>query len=173
MKFSREKRELRSRQDLLELGPLLENVALQPRPRATLCFCIYSRNHISDQWSHMVCDYSYTLRAVDAKVCPLPMAVVPGLAAGARFKLIFFVPVENVEAVKTAIFSAGAGRYPGPGNYTECAWMTLGTGQFRPGNTASPHIGKPGRPEEVKEYRVETLCIGEDVTKKAVEALKK
>lgn len=90
-----------------------------------------------------------------------------------KFKLVFFVPTPDLDAVKAAIFAAGAGRYPGIGNYTECAWQTLGTGQFRPGNEANPHIGAVGVLEKVEEYRVETLCVGEEVTKKAVEALKK
>ncbi|CAG9991717.1 unnamed protein product [Clonostachys byssicola] len=90
-----------------------------------------------------------------------------------KFKLVFFVPMENVEAVKAAIFAAGAGRYPGPGAYTHCAWQTDGVGQFRPGDSANPHIGKVGEIEKVPEVRVETLCVGEDVAKNAVEALKK
>lgn len=48
----------------------------------------------------------------------------------------------------------------------------MGTGQFRPGNTADPYIGKIGQLEEVPEVRVETICVGEDVARKAVEALK-
>jgi hypothetical protein len=91
----------------------------------------------------------------------------------AKFKLVFRVPVPNLDAVKTAVFATGAGRHPGPGNYTECAWQTLGTGQFRPGATANPHIGTIGALEQVEEVRVETLCVGEDVVRKAVEALKK
>lgn len=90
----------------------------------------------------------------------------------ARFKLIFFVPESALQACKTAVFAAGAGRYPGPGNYTECCWTAMGTGQFRPGDTANPHIGSADALEEVKEARVETLCMGEDVAKKAVGALK-
>lgn len=90
-----------------------------------------------------------------------------------KYKLVFYVPVSDVEAVKTAIFAAGAGRYPGPGNYTECAWQTIGTGQFRPGDKANPHIGEAGALEKVEEARVETLCVGEKCAKKAVEALKK
>ena len=90
-----------------------------------------------------------------------------------RFKLVFFVPVPFLAACKTAIFAAGAGRYPGSGNYTECCWTSVGTGQFRPGGTANPNIGSVGTLEEVEEARVETLCVGENVTKKAVEALKK
>ena len=90
-----------------------------------------------------------------------------------RFKLIFFVPPSALAACKSAIFATGAGRYPGPGQYTECCWTTLGTGQFRPGDSAKPNIGKVGELEEVQEVRVETLCMDEDVARKAVEALKR
>ncbi|KAI1802058.1 hypothetical protein F4811DRAFT_555250 [Daldinia bambusicola] len=93
-------------------------------------------------------------------------------SAAPRFQLVFRVPPAALESVKSAIFSAGAGRYPGPGNYTECCWTTMGAGQFRPGDAANPHIGKVGELEEVPEARVETICVGEDVVKKAVEALK-
>jgi hypothetical protein len=89
-----------------------------------------------------------------------------------KFKFVFFVPAPNLEDVKSAIFEAGAGRYPGAGNYSECAWQTLGTGQFRPGDSANPHIGAVGVLEKVEEFRVEMLCVGEDVARKAVEALK-
>ena len=94
------------------------------------------------------------------------------MATLTRFKLIFFVPPSALEACKTAIFAAGAGRYPSPGNYTECCWTSLGTGQFRPGAMANPNIGSVGVLETVEEVRVETLCVGEDVARKAVEALK-
>ena len=90
-----------------------------------------------------------------------------------RFKLIFFVPPSALAACKSAVFATGAGRYPGPGNYTGCCWTALGTGQFRPGNSANPNIGKVGELEEVQEARVETLCVGEDMVRKAVEALKR
>lgn len=91
----------------------------------------------------------------------------------ARYKLIFRVPTSHLEACKTAVFAAGAGRYPGSGNYTECCFTVMGTGQFRPGDTAAPHIGTPGVIEEVQEASVETLVVGTDVARKAVEALKK
>ena len=83
------------------------------------------------------------------------------------------MPPSALAACKAAIFAAGAGRYPGQGTYTECCWTSIGTGQFRPGDTANPHIGSVGALEEVQEARVETLCLGEDVAKKAVEALKR
>jgi hypothetical protein len=34
----------------------------------------------------------------------------------------------------------GAGKYPGPGGYTECALVSKGTGQFKPGASANPHV---------------------------------
>ncbi|KAI1144524.1 GTP cyclohydrolase 1 type 2/Nif3 [Hypoxylon sp. FL0543] len=94
-------------------------------------------------------------------------------AAVKSFTLIFYAPPAAVQACKAAIFAAGAGRYPGPGNYTECCWSTAGTGQFRPGDAANPHIGTAGALEETPEVRVETLCVGEDTVKGAVAALKK
>ena len=95
------------------------------------------------------------------------------VSAAARFKLIFFVPPSALAACKAAIFAAGAGNYPGSGNYTECCWTAFGTGQFRPGRAANPNIGKVGDLEEVQEAKVETLCLGEDVVRRAVEALKR
>lgn len=94
-------------------------------------------------------------------------------AAATRFKLVFRVPASHLETCKTAVFAVGAGRYPGSGNYTQCCFTVMGTGQFRPGDTATPHIGIPGAVEQVQEASVETLCVGEDVARKAVEALKK
>jgi hypothetical protein len=49
----------------------------------------------------------------------------------------------------------------------------LGTGQFRPGDAANPHIGTVGTLEHVEEARVETMCVGEETARKAVAALKK
>ena len=94
-------------------------------------------------------------------------------ASVARFKLVFFVPESALEACKAAIFAAGAGRFPGQDSYTEWCWTAMGTGQFRPRDGANPNIGSLGKLEEVKEARVETLCVGKDTAKKAVDALKR
>lgn len=94
------------------------------------------------------------------------------MALPPRFKLVFTVPQASLAKCKAAIFAAGAGNYPGPGGYTECCFTTPGTGQFRPGKSANPNIGTPGKVEEVEEVRCETLCVGPEVAKKAVEALK-
>lgn len=87
-----------------------------------------------------------------------------------RFRLVFRAPMIAVDACKQAVFQAGAGKYQ---NYSECCFTVVGTGQFRPGDAANPHIGRVGTLEKVEEARVETLCIGEDIVKKAVEALKR
>lgn len=71
------------------------------------------------------------------------------------YKITFFVPKEQKETVKEAIFAAGAGRYE---NYDKCSWEVLGTGQFRPLEGSNPFIGNQGTVETVEEYRVETLC---------------
>ncbi|KAB5539281.1 GTP cyclohydrolase 1 type 2/Nif3 [Coniochaeta sp. 2T2.1] len=90
-----------------------------------------------------------------------------------RFRLVFHVPTTHLAATKAAVFSAGAGKFPGPGNYTECCFTVLGKGQFRPGDAANPHLGKVGELEEVQEASVDTICVGEDCVRKAVEALKR
>ena len=45
------------------------------------------------------------------------------------YQISFYVPIHDAEKVKTAMFSAGAGRF---NNYTQCAWQTEGKGQFMP-----------------------------------------
>lgn len=49
----------------------------------------------------------------------------------------------------------------------------MGTGQFKPGHGAKPYKGKINVLAEEEEARVETLCVGKAVAKRAVEALKK
>ncbi|KAI0176882.1 GTP cyclohydrolase 1 type 2/Nif3 [Pestalotiopsis sp. NC0098] len=87
-----------------------------------------------------------------------------------KYKLVFFVPTAAADAVKTAVLKAGAGQYP---NYAEVCFTTAGTGQFRPVGEAVPHIGQVGQLERLDELRIETMCASEDVTRKAVEAIKK
>lgn len=85
------------------------------------------------------------------------------------FKLCFYVPAADVETVKQAVFSAGAGRV---GDYDHCAWQVLGAGQFRPLLGSQPYIGKAGVVSVVEEYRVEMVCADELISA-AVAALKR
>lgn len=84
------------------------------------------------------------------------------------YKLNYFVPVENKEATKQALFDIGVGRY---NNYENCSFETLGTGQFKPMESANPHIGELDKIEKVQEYKVEMIC-SDELIKKAIEVLK-
>lgn len=84
------------------------------------------------------------------------------------YKLCFFVPDSHVEAVKQAVFAAGAGRI---GDYDSCSWQTRGQGQFRPTDGANPFLGEVGNLERVEEWKVELVCADECI-REALTALK-
>jgi hypothetical protein len=69
-------------------------------------------------------------------------------------KLVVYVPAEALDAVRDAVFEAGAGRI---GEYERCSWYTDGTGTFLGGQTSDPTIGERGREERVPELRLETV----------------
>ena len=70
-------------------------------------------------------------------------------------KWVVFVPAENAEAVRQAMFAAGAGHI---GDYSECSWSVSGTGQFLPQEGATPTIGSVGAVEYIPEDRVEMIA---------------
>ena len=74
---------------------------------------------------------------------------------GRMYKICFYVPLDDVEVVKQALFDAGAGHI---GHYDCCCWQTPGTGQFRPLQYSNPHIGTLGQIETVDEFKVEMVC---------------
>lgn len=84
------------------------------------------------------------------------------------YKIVFFVPVDHLDRVKSALFDAGAGKL---GSYDCCAWQTLGQGQFRPLEGSQPHIGEQGCMAVVDEYRVEMVC-SDHCVRAAVAALR-
>lgn len=71
------------------------------------------------------------------------------------YKLSFYVPASHLEAVKDAVFAAGAG---GIGAYDRCCWQTVGQGQFRPLQGSQPFIGALDVVQTVAEYKVEMVC---------------
>jgi hypothetical protein len=73
-------------------------------------------------------------------------------------KLVVFVPPDALDAVRDAVFAAGAGRI---GAYERCSWYAEGTGTFLGGEGASPTVGLPGREERVPELRLETVFPAE------------
>jgi hypothetical protein len=69
-------------------------------------------------------------------------------------KLVVFVPPEALDAVRDALFAAGAGRI---GDYDRCSWYTEGTGTFFGREGTEPAIGEREREERVPELRLETV----------------
>lgn len=70
-------------------------------------------------------------------------------------KWVVFVPAENADAIRQAMFAAGAGHI---GDYSQCSWSVPGTGQFLPNAKATPTIGSVGTVEQVPEDRVEMIA---------------
>jgi hypothetical protein len=77
-----------------------------------------------------------------------------------RYKLVWFVPEEALDASREAVFAAGAGRI---GDYERCSWYTPGTGTFLGGEATDPMLGERGREERVPELRVETIVPGDRI----------
>lgn len=69
-------------------------------------------------------------------------------------KLVFFVPHEDAEAVRSEIFKVGAGVI---GNYSHCSFNAEGTGTFKPEEGADPTIGEVNKAHEEPETRVEIM----------------
>lgn len=66
-----------------------------------------------------------------------------------------YVPPEHAEALKDAVFSAGAGSI---GDYTQASAQFEVTGQFLPADGAQPYTGTAGEVERVMELRVEFVA---------------
>ena len=69
-------------------------------------------------------------------------------------KLVTFCPRSHSEAVREAIFKAGAGQI---GNYDFCSYSSPGEGTFRALNGANPFVGKQGELHTETEMRIETI----------------
>jgi len=68
-------------------------------------------------------------------------------------KLVFFVPHDHADAVRKAVFDAGAGIV---GDYEGCSYNLDGKGSFRPGEGTDPYVGQIGEMHFEEETRVET-----------------
>ncbi|RAU97228.1 Nif3-like dinuclear metal center hexameric protein [Mycobacterium colombiense] len=70
-------------------------------------------------------------------------------------KWVVYVPAENADAVRAAVFAAGAGHI---GDYSHCSWSVGGIGQFLPHEGAAPAVGSVGNVERVAEDRFEVVA---------------
>ncbi|HYF05196.1 MAG TPA: hypothetical protein VEA59_03405 [Patescibacteria group bacterium] len=71
------------------------------------------------------------------------------------YKLVTYVPQTHAGAVRKSLGDAGIGKFE---KYTYCSFSVVGTGRFTPLEGASPAIGEVGRPEEVEEECIQTVC---------------
>jgi len=69
-------------------------------------------------------------------------------------KLVVFVPVSYSDAVRNALFEAGAGHI---GNYDSCSFSLKGNGSFRGDETTNPFVGDPENLHFEDEIRIETI----------------
>ena len=70
------------------------------------------------------------------------------------YKLVTYVPVAHADALKEALFAAGAGTI---GAYDCCSFTSNGVGTFRAGKGTSPYCGKHGLLHQEPESRVEVI----------------
>ncbi len=69
-------------------------------------------------------------------------------------KLYTYVPVDDAEKVRLALFTAGAGNI---GNYSECSFNGEGIGTYKAGEGTNPYIGEKGKRAETKEIKMEVV----------------
>jgi dinuclear metal center YbgI/SA1388 family protein len=94
---------------------------------------------------------------VNGKICEklgLENCKILQPASGLLKKLVTFVPVEQAERVRQAVFGAGAGNI---GNYDSCSFNVHGQGTFRGDDTTNPFVGEKGEQHYENEIRFETV----------------
>lgn len=73
---------------------------------------------------------------------------------GVLKKLFTFVPTTHAEAVRQAMFDAGAGHI---GEYDHCSYNSAGTGTFRGSGLSNPFTGEQGKEHHEAETKVEVI----------------
>ncbi|MDX2504045.1 MAG: NGG1p interacting factor NIF3 [Gammaproteobacteria bacterium] len=76
------------------------------------------------------------------------------------YLLSYYIPQNDHERVKQALFACGAGKI---GHYDKCCWAVLGDGQFRAREGSNPGIGQVGKLQQLAEYKVEMVCADEQI----------
>jgi dinuclear metal center YbgI/SA1388 family protein len=84
-------------------------------------------------------------------------------------KLYTFAPKAHAEAVRQALFEAGAGQI---GNYSECSFNLEGEGTFKAGDNTNPHVGEQGSRHHEAETKFEVI-VADYTLGKVLAALQK
>jgi dinuclear metal center YbgI/SA1388 family protein len=113
------------------------------------------QNNIAIYAMHTALDNS--IQGVNAKICEVLGLVNTKILIPQKNtlkKLITYVPSENVNQVRQALFEAGAGNI---GNYDQCSYNTEGYGTYRGNENANPTLGKKGILHTEKEVLVSVI----------------
>ncbi len=94
---------------------------------------------------------------VNGKICEVlgiknPKMLIP--KKGSIEKLITYVPLKDAEALRTALFAAGAGSI---GNYSHCSFNVEGTGSYQAGEGAHPVKGEIGKTHYEDEAQINII----------------
>lgn len=73
----------------------------------------------------------------------------------ADVKIVTFVPEPDLDRVRSALASAGAGHI---GEYELCSYVSPGHGTFKGSERSNPAVGTPGSFETAPELRLEMVC---------------
>ena len=82
-------------------------------------------------------------------------------------KLVTFVPVNDAEKVRQALFEAGAGNI---GNYDSCSFNQSGLGSFKGNDKTNPYAGEKNQLHFEEETRIETI-FPKHIQNKVIKAL--
>ncbi len=110
------------------------------------------KNNINIIAIHTALDNSF--QGVNAQIChylDLKKREILIPMKGTIKKLTTYVPNKDAQALKDALFSAGAGSI---GNYDNCSFSTQGTGTFKGNEKSNPIIGKRGVLQEEPETQL-------------------
>ena len=110
------------------------------------------KNDIAIYATHTALDNSFV--GVSAKMCETlglqnQEILIP--KKGIIKKLTTYVPKENFEDLKTALFNVNAGNI---GNYDNCSFSVLGEGTFKGNDASNPVKGEKGKLHKEEEYKV-------------------
>ena len=110
------------------------------------------KNDIAIYATHTALDNSKN--GVSAKMCEVlglmnTKILIP--KKGIIKKLTAYVPSNNASALRTALFSVGAGAI---GNYDQCSFNIIGEGTFRGNEHSNPVLGEIGKLHVEKETKI-------------------
>ena len=119
------------------------------------CLLRAIRNNLAIYAAHTNLD-SVTggVNSIICKKLGLKKCHILSAAKSQLLKLVTYIPEKQVEEVRSALFSAGAGVI---GNYDQCSFGVAGEGTFRGSQESQPFVGTRGKLHTEPERRLETI----------------